>query len=126
MTVAPLKILYLLHDSRRSGVPAVMASLIRSLDRRRVQPAVLFAYEGVYAEDLRAAGVPVSVVGRRLPFVWRLNRFLLNLQLIRRIAQADIVHVNSVSWPSRCWWPSCSGPGWSFICMRRRGAVAGF
>jgi glycosyltransferase involved in cell wall biosynthesis len=96
MTAAPLKILYVLHDSRRSGVPAVMASLICSLDRSRVQPAVLFAYEGVYADDLRAAGIPVTVVGRRHPFIWRLNRFLLNLQLIRMIAQADIIHVNSI------------------------------
>ena len=85
----PLKILYLLHDSRRSGVPAVMASLIRSLDRNRVQPTVLFAYDGVYVDDLRAAGISVTVVGRRHPFVWRLNRFLLNLKLIRLISAAD-------------------------------------
>ena len=92
----PLKVLFLLHDSRRSGVPAVMASLIRSLDRQRVQPSVLFAYEGVYAAELREAGIPVTVVGRRLPFVWRLNRFLLNLHLPRLLAGVDVVHANSI------------------------------
>jgi glycosyltransferase involved in cell wall biosynthesis len=92
----PLKVLYLLHDSRRSGVPAVMASLILSLDRSRVEPSVLFAYDGVYADELRAAGLGVRVVGRRLPFVWRLNRFLLNLWLLRLARGVDVVHANSV------------------------------
>jgi glycosyltransferase involved in cell wall biosynthesis len=96
MAATPVKVLYLLHDSRRSGVPAVMASLIQSLDRSRIHPSVLFAYDGVYADDLRAAGIPVSVVGRRYPLAWRLNRFLLNLHLVRLIADADIIHVNSV------------------------------
>jgi len=96
MAAAPLKVLYLLHDSRRSGVPAVMTSLIRSLDRSRVQPSVLFAYDGVYADDLQHDGIPVSVVGRRYPFVWRLNRFLLNLYLLRQLTAVDIVHVSSV------------------------------
>jgi glycosyltransferase involved in cell wall biosynthesis len=92
----PVNVLYLLHDSRRSGVPAVMASLIHSLDRSRIQPSALFAYDGVYADDLRVAGILVTVVGRRYPFVWRLNRFLLNLKLVKLLAAADIVHVNSV------------------------------
>ncbi|OGU16125.1 MAG: hypothetical protein A2076_05650 [Geobacteraceae bacterium GWC2_53_11] len=96
MTTTPVKVLYLLHDSRRSGVPAVLASLILSLDRSRVQPSVLFAYDGVYADELRAAGIPVTVVGRRWPFIWRLNRFLLNLHLIKLAAAADVVHVNSI------------------------------
>lgn len=96
MVALPVKVLYVLHDSRRSGVPAVLASLIHSLDRSRVQPSVLFAYDGVYADELRAAGIPVTVVGRRWPFIWRLNRFLLNLHLVRLAAAADVVHVNSV------------------------------
>lgn len=96
MAGSPLKVLYLLHDSRRSGVPAVMASLITCLDRSRVEPSVLFAYDGVYADELRAVGVPVAVVGRRRPFVWRLNRFLLNIHLLRLAPRVDIVHVNSV------------------------------
>lgn len=92
----PIRVLYVLHDSRRSGVPAVLASLILSLDRSRIQPSVLFAYEGVYADELRAAGIPVTVVGRRWPLIWRLNRFLLNLHLVRLAAAADVVHVNSI------------------------------
>lgn len=92
----PIRVLFLLHDSRRSGVPAVIASLIRSLDRQRVEPSALFAYDGVYAAELRGAGVPVTVVGRRLPFIWRFNRILLNLHLPRLLVGVDIVHVNSI------------------------------
>ncbi|HJV64637.1 MAG TPA: glycosyltransferase family 4 protein [Geomonas sp.] len=91
----PLKVLYMLHDSRRSGVPAVIASLILSLDRSRVTPAALFAYDGVYARELRAAGVEVRSLGPRLPFIWRANRFLFNIYLWKMAPQADLIHVNS-------------------------------
>ncbi len=92
----PPKVLFLLHDSRRSGVPAVMSGLILSLRSRGVEPSVLFAYDGVYADELRRAGIAVSVVGKRFPFIWRLNRFLLNLHLMRLLPGADIVHVSSI------------------------------
>ena len=92
----PLKVLYLLHDSRRSGVPAVMASLIRSLDHRLVEPSVLFAYDGVYANELKEEGVAVTVVSRRLPFLWRLNRFLLVFWLPKLLRGVDVVHANSI------------------------------
>lgn len=93
---APPKVLFLLHDSRRSGVPAVMSGLILSLQSSGMVPSVLFAYDGVYADELRRAGIQVSVVGKRFPFIWRLNRFLLNLHLIRLLPGVDIVHVNSI------------------------------
>lgn len=92
----PIKVLYMLHDSRRSGVPAVIAGLVRSLDRTKVEPAVFFAYDGVYAHDMRHQGVKVWIFGRRYPFLWRLNRFLMNVHLLRLASESDIVHVNSV------------------------------
>lgn len=93
--VPPLRVLYLLHDTRRSGVPAVLAHLVRSLDRSRVVPAILVAYEGVYSRELREDGVSVATFGRRLPVLWRLNRFLFNIRLVRMARQADVIHVNS-------------------------------
>lgn len=94
-TSAPLQALYLLHDTRRSGVPAVMSHLIRSLDRSRVEPTVLAAYDGIYARELRGCGVAVVTFGRRLPVLWRMNRFLFNIRLVRMARQADVIHVNS-------------------------------
>lgn len=91
-----LKVLYIIHDSRRSGVPAVMANLVRALDRSRVTPSVLFAYEGIYAGELREDGIKVLSWGKRLPFLWRLNRFLLNLNLLNLARKVDIVHINSI------------------------------
>ena len=92
----PLKVLYLIHDARRSGVPAVMANLICSLDRSRVIPSVLFAYEGIYAQELRAAGIEVHSLGRRIPLLWRCNRFLMNLRLLKLAKGVDVVHANSI------------------------------
>lgn len=93
--VPPLRVLYLLHDTRRSGVPAVLAHLVRALDRSRVVPTILVAYEGVYSRELRESGVAVDAFGRRLPVLWRLNRFLFNIRLVRMARQADVIHVNS-------------------------------
>ncbi len=45
--MAPIKVLYMLHDSRRSGVQAGGASLVRSLDGSKVTPSLLFAYDGI-------------------------------------------------------------------------------
>lgn len=93
---APIKVLYMLHDARRSGVPAVVSSLISALDPARVKPSVLFAYEGVYAADLRQRAVEVKCFARRFPFLWRFNRFLFNLHLLGWARRFDIIHVHSV------------------------------
>lgn len=92
----PLKVLYMLHDSRRSGVPAVMASLIRSLDRSQVEPSALFAYDGIYAQELRGESLDVWTMGKRSPLIWRFKRFLMNVRLLLLAKRFDIVHVNSV------------------------------
>lgn len=93
---SPLRVLYMLHDSRRSGVPAVTAALIESLDRSAVEPTVFFAYDGVYARDLLQRGVEVKTFAGRYPLIWRLNRFLMNFHLLRLARRVDIVHVNSM------------------------------
>lgn len=95
-----VRVLHVLHDSRRSGVPAVAANLIRALDRSKVDASALFAYEGIYSYELRAEGVRVWSMGRRIPFLWRLNRFLMNYRLVSLLPSVDIVHAHSV----KCAW----------------------
>ena len=92
----PIKVLYMLHDSRRSGVPAVTAALIRSLDRSAVEPTVLFACDGIYAQDLRAKGIPVRTLGGRTPFFWRAKRFLMNGFLLSHARRFDVIHIHSI------------------------------
>jgi glycosyltransferase involved in cell wall biosynthesis len=105
----PLKVLYLLHDSRRSGVPAVAANFIRQATTVGVAPTVLFAHEGVYADDLRGAGIPVLTLGARTPFIWRIKRFLLNGFLWSQGKHFDIVHIHSIKL------------AWSVLVARRLG-----
>ena len=93
---SPLKVLYLLHDSRRSGVPAVAANFIRHATEAGVEPTVLFAYDGVYSEEVKNAGIRVTTLGARTPLVWRSKRFLLNLFLMTRGKAYDVVHIHSV------------------------------
>ena len=92
----PLKVLHLLHDTRRSGVPAVASQIILGLDRTRFDSSVLCAYEGIYATELRKAGFDVRSVGKRRPLLWRSNRFILNLHLLRLLPGKDVVHVHSI------------------------------
>jgi glycosyltransferase involved in cell wall biosynthesis len=92
----PLRVLYILHDSRRSGVPAVAANFIRLATTANIEPTVLFAYNGVYADDLRAEGVPVFTLGPRTALWWRAKRFLLNRFLVTRGKEFDVIHVHSL------------------------------
>ena len=92
----PLRVLTVLHDSRRSGVPAVAYNLMTAMDQSHVMQAALFAYDGVYAEDLRNERIEVLTLGRRFPFVWRLNRFLLCVRLVWLMRRFDVLHIHSV------------------------------
>jgi glycosyltransferase involved in cell wall biosynthesis len=94
--IRPLKVLYVLHDSRRSGVPAVAAAFIRQAGQAGVTPTVLFAHDGVYADDLKREGIPVVTMGARTPFLWRSKRFLLNLFLLGRGKEFDVIHIHSI------------------------------
>jgi glycosyltransferase involved in cell wall biosynthesis len=91
-----MKVLYMLHDSRRSGVPAVAANFIRHAVETGIAPVVLFAYGGVYAAELKNAGFRVMTLGPRTPFVWRCKRFLMNLFLMARGRNYDVIHIHSV------------------------------
>lgn len=92
----PFKVLYLLHDARRSGVPAVAASFIRVAATVGVEPTVLFAHDGVYAQELRNAGIPVMTLGGRTPFFWRAKRFLMNGFLLANAKRFDVIHIHSI------------------------------
>lgn len=91
-----LAVLHLLHDARRSGVPAVASGLLNALKGRGISAAALFAYDGIYARELAAGGIQVMTMGRRLPFVWRLNRFLLLLRLPWLVRRFDVIHAHSI------------------------------
>jgi glycosyltransferase involved in cell wall biosynthesis len=93
--MSPIKVLYMLHDSRRSGVPAVAAAFIRRAAEAGVAPTVLFAHDGVYAEELKQTGIPVVTLGARTPLVWRCKRFLLNRFLFARGKAFDVIHIHS-------------------------------
>src|SRR6185369_17049083 len=90
-----VKVLYLLHDSRRSGVPAVAVNFISVAAAASVEPTVFFAYDGVYSQELRAAGISVLTLGARTPLVWRAKRFLMNGILFTRGRSFDVVHAHS-------------------------------
>ena len=92
-----VKVLYLLHDSRRSGVPAVAANFIRLAATVDVEPSVLFAHDGVYAQELRAAGIPVRTLGARTPFLWRFKRFLMNGILLTHGKDFEVIHIHSTA-----------------------------
>jgi len=91
-----IKVLYLLHDSRRSGVPAVASAFIKRATMVGVKPTVLFAYNGIYASELKNAGVPTLTLGSRTPFLWRFKRFLMNVFLLLKGKEFDVVHIHSV------------------------------
>lgn len=93
---SPIKILYLLHDARRSGVPAVAAGFVRVAATVDVAATVFFAYDGVYAQELRNSGIPVLTLGGRTPFLWRAKRFLMNGLLPVIAKRFDVIHVHSI------------------------------
>lgn len=95
MTRHPLKVLYMIHDARRGGVQSVMLRVIAALDRSRVEPVVLFPFDGPCAAELRQQGVTVHTGGDQTPFFWRFKRFLIIPRLIGYARQADLVHLNS-------------------------------
>jgi len=95
MRERPLKVLFVIHDARRGGVQSVMLRAIAALDRSRVEPVVLFPFDGPCAAELRQQGVMVHTGGDQTPFFWRFKRFLIIPRLIGYALQADLVHLNS-------------------------------
>jgi glycosyltransferase involved in cell wall biosynthesis len=95
-----LKILYMLHDSRRSGVPTVAAHFIRRASSLGLDSTVIFAHDGIYAQELRSEGISVVTLGGRTPFVWRIKRFLMNFFLLIHGNEFDVIHIHSLklSW----------------------------
>lgn len=73
-----------------------MLRVIAALDRKRVEPTVLFPFDGPCAEEVRRLGVTVVAEGKQTPLLWRFRRFTMIPRLLRLAKQADIVHLNSV------------------------------
>src|SRR5262249_39853301 len=89
----PVRVLYVIDKLHRAGTQMHVRRLIEGLDRRRFEVHVCCLLSaGPVADELRAAGVPVDVLGlRRIygPGAWRGLRRLARLCRERRI---DIVH----------------------------------
>lgn len=95
MASKPVKVLFLLHDTRRSGVPAVAYNAITAFSRNMIEATVLCAYDGIYAQNFREAGVRVWTMGGRTPFIWRCKRFLMNIVLAVTAVRFDVIHIHS-------------------------------
>ncbi len=96
MKQTPLKVLYVIHDSRRGGVQSVMLRVIAALDRNRVEPTALFPFDGPCADELRRQGVKVIADGVQIPVLWRFKRFTMIPRLLKLAQHSDIVHLNSI------------------------------
>jgi len=84
------RIVLLIPTLDRSGAERQLALLATGLPRERFEPHVVaLTREGPYAEELRAAGVPLVCLGKRARFdplaLWRLRSLLHRLQ-------PDLVH----------------------------------
>ena len=94
----PLRVAYISTTSEPGGAEISLATLIKGLDRREVEPRALLPGPGPLAEKLRALDVPVSFVPmetrrRRRPLgFWRSQRAIGNWL---RQQGPDLVHVNS-------------------------------
>lgn len=93
---APARVLYVTAAGERGGAEAMLTLVLRHLDRRRFEPAVLCLAEGVLTEELGRAGdcrVDVIPAGRfrDLRRGWGVVRRLWNLIRERDIA---LVHAN--------------------------------
>lgn len=77
-------------------MPAVAVNFILHAAAAGIEPTTLFAYDGLYAQELRNLNVPVITLGRRTPLFWRTKRFLMNWFLLVRGKHYDIIHIHSV------------------------------
>jgi len=105
-TTAPLRVLYLNHVAQISGAENSLLSLLRHIDRARIEPYAAVP-DGQLLAELKALGVSTAVVPRA-----RLRRTLNPLSLLRQYQtlrtmrrrverlssqwKIDIIHANSV------------------------------
>lgn len=69
--------------------------LLTSFASSEVISSAFFVYDGVYADDLRSAGVEVITLGKRTPVLWRMKRFLGVLLLPWLVRRFDVIHAHS-------------------------------
>lgn len=66
MTPAPVRVALLIDTLHPAGAEKQLVTVAAGLDRRRFAPHVVCLTDtGQYEEDLRAAGVPVTLIGKR-------------------------------------------------------------
>lgn len=84
------RVVFVINDLRRAGAETQLVYLATGLDRARFESSVvILKTRNDFESELRAAAVPVTALGRRLPWdvhvLWRLRRAL-------RAARPDVVH----------------------------------
>ena len=113
----PLRVAYISATSEPGGAEISLATLIRGLDRREVEPLALLPGHGPLAEKLEFQGVPVSYVPmetrrRRRPLgFWRSQRAIARWL---RGQKPDLVHVNSF-WAPELVIPAVKSAGFPVI-----------
>jgi glycosyltransferase involved in cell wall biosynthesis len=93
----PRRVLYVAWAPFFSGAERALLLTLRSLDRARVSPSLVVGTDGQLGRDVRALGIPVSVVPfgvrdsrRPLGYAWQQTRLLATMARVR----PALVHAN--------------------------------
>jgi glycosyltransferase involved in cell wall biosynthesis len=94
----PVRVLYVIDKLHRAGTQMHLARLLQGLDRRAVEPHVCCLISGgEVADTLRAANIPVEVLGLRTIYGPRAWRGLGRLAGLCRERRIDILHAYLIS-----------------------------
>lgn len=87
------RVVFVVHELARTGVPRCVVHLIAALNRERFQPVVVAGRDGPLHQELRELGARVELVDPRI--LGRQN-MLIFLRLIRSL-EPELVHVHSLA-----------------------------
>jgi L-malate glycosyltransferase len=98
MSPRPIRVTYVIDKLQRAGAQVHVGQLAAGLDRRRVHAEVICLLEGgPVADELRARGVPVEVLGLGRLYAPRGLAGLIRLARRLRRSGADVLHTYLVS-----------------------------
>ncbi len=98
MTAPRLRVTYLIDKLHRAGAQSHLGTLVPSLDREGFEPEVVCLLGGgPVAEELRACGVPVEVLGLGRLYAPRAIAGALRLAHRLRARRVDVLHTYLVS-----------------------------
>jgi len=94
----PVRVTYVIDKLHRAGAQVHLGQLAAGLDRRRIQAEVICLLQGgPIAEELRARGVPVEILGLDLLYAPRGLAGVARLARHLRRSGADVLHTYLVS-----------------------------